>query len=76
VTLAKVAAATAVMAAVTAGANDVLAGMVPGEGFSVRTLRLLTSIAAGLASLAAAAKLLRIQEFDDLAGTLKNRRRP
>ena len=69
----KVSAATAVMVAVTLGADRALSDILPGDAFAPRASRLATSITAGLVSLAAAAKLFRIREFDDMRNSLRKR---
>jgi putative peptidoglycan lipid II flippase len=71
--LVKIAAATIVMAAVTLGVEHALLDILPGEEFARRALRLAACIAAGLASLAAAARVLGIREFDDMRSSLGNR---
>jgi putative peptidoglycan lipid II flippase len=63
--LLKVAAATSAMAIVVVVAGYGLANVLPGAGFTARTVRLGASIGLGIAALAAAARLLRIREFDE-----------
>jgi putative peptidoglycan lipid II flippase len=64
-TFVKTIAAGSVMAAVSLGSEHLLAGVVPGPGTAAEMIRLFGAIAAGLAALTAAAKLLRIREFGD-----------
>jgi putative peptidoglycan lipid II flippase len=75
IALLKISLATAVMAAVTLGAAHGLIDAMPGNGFIQRAVRLGVSIGAGIATLAATAKILRIREFDDTVAMLKGRRR-
>ena len=64
VTFAKTTLAALVMAAVSAGAQTLAVGALPGAGSLMQAVRLGLAIIAGLAALAGTAKLLRIQEFD------------
>jgi putative peptidoglycan lipid II flippase len=64
VTFAKITFAALVMAAVSAGAQTLAVGALPGAGSLLQAVRLGLAIIAGLAALAGTAKLLRIQEFD------------
>jgi putative peptidoglycan lipid II flippase len=72
----KISAATAIMVAVTFGVERALSDFFPGVGFALRALRLATTIAAGLVTLAAAAKILHIREFDDMRNSLGTRLAP
>jgi putative peptidoglycan lipid II flippase len=69
-TLARVAAAAALMGAVAWGIEHVLAGVVPGHQFFLRAGRLGAAIVGALVALMGAAKLLRIEEFDEALGVL------
>jgi putative peptidoglycan lipid II flippase len=70
-TFVKTIAAACVMAAVSFGAERLLVLAVAGGGTLIQVIRLFGAIAAGLGGLTAAAKLLRIREFDDaLAGVV------
>jgi putative peptidoglycan lipid II flippase len=69
----KIAIATALMAAVTSGVDRSLPAFWGGNGSAVRALRLVISIASGLMTLAAAARVLRIREFDELVGMSRAR---
>ena len=61
--------ASSAMAAACVGVEHLLARVLPGSGVASQVIRLSGAIAAGLAALTAAAKSLRIREFDDaLAG--------
>jgi putative peptidoglycan lipid II flippase len=62
-TFARVAVAALVMAGAAWGANELLTGVLPGQGLVRQTVRLTASIGTALAVLAAAAQLLRIREF-------------
>jgi putative peptidoglycan lipid II flippase len=69
-TFVKTIVASSVMAAVSVSVEHLLARALPGHGTAAQVIRLSAAIAAGLATLTAAAKSLRIREFDDaLAGT-------
>jgi len=72
---ARVIIASAVMGAVTWGTHLLMLGVLPGAALAVQMIRLLITIAMSLASLAAVAQLLRIQEFaearDMVLGRLK-----
>ncbi len=67
--------ASAVMGAVTWGAHEVMLGILPGESLVLQMVRLLVTITLSLATLAAVAQVLRIQEFgearDLILGRLK-----
>jgi putative peptidoglycan lipid II flippase len=69
----RISAATAIMIAITIGVELGLLLTLPGDGFTARAIRLAAAIAAGLAALAAAAKLFRIREFDEMVGSLRKR---
>ena len=60
---ARVVVASAIMGVVTAIAYDSLLGVMPGDALVTQMARLLVTIALALATLTAAAQLLRIQEF-------------
>jgi putative peptidoglycan lipid II flippase len=61
--------ASSIMAAACVGVEHLLAGVVPGHSMAAQVIRLSGAIGAGLAALTAAARSLRIREFDDaLAG--------
>jgi putative peptidoglycan lipid II flippase len=60
---ARVAIASAVMGAVTWGADAAIVGMMPGESLLIQIVRLLITISISLAALAGVAQLLRIREF-------------
>ena len=64
-TFVKTLVAGSIMAAVAVGTEHLLARVVPGPGPAAQVIRLFGAIAAGLAALTAAAKSLRIREFDD-----------
>ena len=63
--------ATAVMVAVTTAVDQNLAAVFGGATFPARGMRLAISITAGLVTLAGAAKLLRIQEFDEVVALVR-----
>ena len=69
----KILAATAVMAIVTMTADQTLVDVFAGQSFSARSVRLAVSIAAGLVTLAASAKLLRIREFGEVVAMVRKR---
>ncbi len=64
-TFVKTLVAGSVMAAVAVGTEHLLARVVPGPGPVSQVIRLFGAIIAGLGTLTAAAKSLRIREFDD-----------
>jgi putative peptidoglycan lipid II flippase len=66
----KTIAAAAVMTAVVAAIDNTLRNVLPGGQLAVQATRLSLTIGAGLASLAGAAKLLRIREFDDVVAMI------
>jgi putative peptidoglycan lipid II flippase len=76
--LLKISVASAVMAMAIVATGYGLSTVLPGAGFTARTVRLGASIGTGLAALAAAAKLLRIREFDEtvslVIGRFRSRR--
>jgi putative peptidoglycan lipid II flippase len=72
-TLAKVAAASAVMALVVIAVRDVLAVQWPAAGTAAQALQLLATIVSGLGALGAAARLLRIAEFDEAIHDIRAR---
>ncbi len=59
----RVAIASAVMGAVTWGADLALVALMPGDSFVIQIVRVLVTIAISLAALAGVAQLLRIREF-------------
>ncbi len=63
-------------AAAAAGLDRLTAALAPEPAFAVRSIRLAVAIGGGLAALAAASKLLRIAEFDDLVQVIGERFRP
>jgi putative peptidoglycan lipid II flippase len=73
--LARVAAASAVMGAVTWGVHMAMLDALPGSTLTLQVLRLLVTIGVSLAALAGVAQLLRIREFaearDLVLGRLK-----
>jgi putative peptidoglycan lipid II flippase len=72
-TLAKVSVAAVVMAAVALATHRELDRVVAGASLTLRAVRLTISIGGALAALALAAKLLRVDEFDDAASMLFGR---
>jgi putative peptidoglycan lipid II flippase len=64
-TFVKTIVASSIMAAVSLGVEHLLARAVPGSGTAAQVIRLSGAITAGLLTLSAAAKSLRIREFDD-----------
>jgi putative peptidoglycan lipid II flippase len=76
--LLKISVASAVMAMAIVATGYGLSGVLPGTSFTGRTVRLGASIGVGLAALAAAARLLRIREFDEtvsmMIGRFRSRR--
>jgi len=72
-TLIKVSAAAATMSAAVLGASRTLAGVSAAGGTLVHALTLLGAITAGLVTLAATARVLRIAEFDELAEAVVGR---
>lgn len=69
----KIAAASVVMAAAAYYTSEWLTTAVPGRGELAKLLRVTASIAAGILALLAAAKLLRIAEFDEALGRVLRR---
>jgi len=72
-TFAKIVVAALVMAAVSAGVEQILAGAIPGSGTLTQALRLGAAITAGLVGLAGTAKLLHIREFDSAVAGVRSR---
>jgi putative peptidoglycan lipid II flippase len=72
-TLAKVAAAAVVMGGAAAAVQAAMDRALPGDGATLRAIRLTVSIGAALAALAATAKLLHVDEFDNAASTVVTR---
>jgi putative peptidoglycan lipid II flippase len=66
--------AAGVMAVAAGFASRESAAIVPGAGIAPQAARLVISIGSALAVLAVAAKLLRIQEFDEALGVLSRAR--
>jgi putative peptidoglycan lipid II flippase len=71
--LARVAVASAVLAAAAWGAHALLAPAVPGGGLGARALRALAPIAAGAVAYAVAARLFRVGELGDLVAAVRRR---
>jgi putative peptidoglycan lipid II flippase len=71
----KIATAGLVMAAVATGLEREMLAALPGAGLVRQSIRLTVAIGGALASLAAAARLLRIREFDEAALELRARLR-
>jgi putative peptidoglycan lipid II flippase len=72
-TLAKIAASAVVMAIAAAWIQRAMDRALPGAGVAARAFRLAFSIGGGLAVLAIAAKLSRIDEFDDVTSLIFGR---
>ena len=72
-TLVKVVASAIAMAIVAGGLQRVMDRALPGAGFPVRAFRLAFSIGGGLTALAIAAKMTRIEEFDEVASMVSGR---
>lgn len=72
-TLLKIGGASAVMAVATVGASRWLEGAVPGLGTVPRLVQVFGAIGAGLVTLAAASRVLRIAEFDEAVATVLRR---
>jgi putative peptidoglycan lipid II flippase len=72
----RIAAATAIMAAVAAGVHALLVAVLPGAGIAAQGVRLGAAIALALASLAAAARWLGLDEFDEALAAVRARPRP
>jgi len=72
-TLAKIVVSAIVMAIVAGALQRAMDRVVPGAGVAVRAFRLAFSIGGGLAALAIAAKLSRIDEFDDVTSLIFGR---
>jgi putative peptidoglycan lipid II flippase len=71
--LVKVVAASIAMAATAWGINAGLATLAPGRIFLLQAGRLFAAILGGMLVLAAAARLLRIEEFEDALSVLRTR---
>lgn len=69
----KITAASMLMAVAALASWEWLREAVPGDGELARVVRVLLSIAAGVVVLAAAAKLLRVEEFDEASRRLLRR---
>jgi putative peptidoglycan lipid II flippase len=67
--------ATLAMAVAVAAVEYGLANILPGSGFTARTVRLGVSIGAGIIALATTARLLRIREFTDIVTMVVGRLR-
>ncbi len=74
-TLVKILAASAVMAAAALAALHGLERAVPGSGVWARAVQVFGAIGAGMVTLAAASRLLRIAEFDEAVATVVRRLR-
>ena len=72
-TLAKIAASAVVMAIAAAWIQRAMDRALPGAGVAARAFRLAFSIGGGLEALAIAAKLSRIDEFDDVTSLIFGR---
>jgi putative peptidoglycan lipid II flippase len=72
-TFGKIAFAALVMAAVSSGVERLAVELWPEAGSLPQAVRLFSAIGAGLVTLAAAAKLLRIREFDDFLASARAR---
>ena len=72
-TFAKIVIAALVMAAVSAGAERLAAGAMPGSGTLTQAVNLGLAITAGLVALAGTAKLLHIREFDSAVAGVRSR---
>jgi putative peptidoglycan lipid II flippase len=72
-TFVKTIVASTVMAAFSVGVQHLLDRAIPGGGTVAQVIRLSGAIAAGLAALAAAAKSLRIREFDEAVAGVAGR---
>jgi putative peptidoglycan lipid II flippase len=68
IVLTKVLVAAATMAIAAWGIEYVMTELLPGRQILLRGVRLVTAIGGGLVVLAVAAKLLRIEEFEDALG--------
>jgi putative peptidoglycan lipid II flippase len=73
VTFAKIVVASALMAVVVGWTLDAMVAILPGDRTSTEVARLMASIAAGTATVALAAKLLRIGAVDELLGEIRRR---
>jgi putative peptidoglycan lipid II flippase len=73
ITLGKTLVAALLMAAVSSVVERGAIAVIPGGGSMAQALRLFAAIGAGLVALAAAAKLLRIREFDEAVAAAKAR---
>jgi putative peptidoglycan lipid II flippase len=69
----RVATASVLMAVATWAVAEALTSWLPGNGFAPQVTRLLLSIGTGLLTLAAAAHVLRIPEFDEARGMMWSR---
>jgi putative peptidoglycan lipid II flippase len=72
-TVAKISAAAALMAAAVQSIVHGMSTIAPGHGALVQAFRLFTAMGGGLLVLAAGAKLLRIPEFDEIVGESRSR---
>jgi putative peptidoglycan lipid II flippase len=70
IVLTKIVAAAAAMAVASWGIEYVMTALLPGQHMLTRGVRLLTAIGGGLVVVAAAARMLRIQEFEDVLKVL------
>jgi putative peptidoglycan lipid II flippase len=72
----KITLASAVMAAAAYGASEWLATALPGPGEVLKAVRVFAAIGAGVLTLMAAARVLRIAEFDEALGRVLRRLGP
>ena len=70
-TMIKISVAAVVMGAVAVAVERSAAAIVPGMGLIEQAARLTAAIVCGLVALAAAAKILRIEEFDDALASVR-----
>jgi putative peptidoglycan lipid II flippase len=73
VTFVKVAASSAVMAIAAVAIQHAMVRVAPGSRLAAQLLRLGTSIGGGMAALAGAAKILRVDEFGDVVEMIRGR---
>jgi putative peptidoglycan lipid II flippase len=73
VALLKITLASMMMAVAALGILQAMRDWVPGSGFAPQAIQLLVAILTGMLVLAAAARLLRISEFEDAVGRVSSR---
>jgi len=73
ITLAKVTAAAGVMAATAVAIQHTMDRVAPGAHLGVRALRLTASIGGGVAALAGVAKILQVEELEDVSALVVGR---